>query len=208
MRYRKISNARVRLCCGALLLGLTVFGVGKLSIVLFGDNPNASAIWLANAVALAVLLLKPRTEWWLYLAGLAAGTFALDAQGASIPQSLFLPLCSVIETGIAATLLSYFRVRDIVGSWRAVILFLGFGVCTSTAVSLFAAIGIAGALNATPPQAWHTWWMAHAVGMLVLTPVLMALLRPGRKLDLTPRGIIEFTAIAAALVVAAAAGFG
>src|SRR6185312_10051327 len=30
----------------------------------------------------------------------------------------------------------------------------------------------------------------------------------GRKLDLTPRGIIEFTAIAAALVVAAAAGFG
>ena len=87
---------------------------------------DVAAIWIANGIPLALILLRPRKELWLYAAAAAAGNLAMNLlHGDGLPVSLAFMLCNAGEVVAAALLLRRFGAEDILGSLRSVLLFSG-----------------------------------------------------------------------------------
>jgi signal transduction histidine kinase/DNA-binding response OmpR family regulator/integral membrane sensor domain MASE1 len=184
--------------------GLAVFGAGKIGIDLSGMTAGVAAVWFANAIPLAIMLVRPRREWWPYAAATAIGNLAVNLlHGDGLLLSLGIAGCNVGEVVVAAGLLHRLRAVDILGSLRALLLFFGVGVGLSC--GLAAALGAVFVSHALPMPyltVWPTWWIADAVGMIVVTPALIVLLRGARHVRLTPRAFAEFAVIAAGLAAA------
>jgi PAS domain S-box-containing protein len=193
---------------GAGLLAIVVFCAGLLGLYSSQLSANIVPIWFANAVPLAVLLVRPAREWWLYLAAAAVGIFASYAVGEPVGVSAIgFALCGIAEIVIAAALLTTSRAGDVLGSWRAALLFLGFGVTASTALGSLGAGFVSGAFQVPALEAWHSRWMSHALGMLTLTPVAVSFLRRAERFRFLPAAAAEFALIAAGLSGAAFIGF-
>jgi PAS domain S-box-containing protein len=191
------------------LLAMAVFGSSKLGIELSLATGDVATIWLANAIPLAIILVRPARERLPYLVATAVGAFAAHVLNDGNPLlALAFAACSTTEVAIVAGLLAVSRAEDILGSWRAVLLFLGFGVSTSTALGSLASVMLSGALDTSYLKVWHSRWISDAIGMLIVTPLLVSLLRRDRQFRLSAAAIAEFLVIAAALLVAGAIGFG
>src|SRR5262245_43007502 len=121
---------------GAAMLALAVFATGTLAIDLLRLGDNVAAIWLSNALALAVILQRPPRDWGLYAGATAAGNLAMGLlHGDGWPLLLGIAGCNVGEVMIAATLLRLCRATDILGSLRSLLLFFGLAVGVSTGLS-------------------------------------------------------------------------
>src|SRR5262249_14750263 len=160
------------------------------------------AIWLSNALALAVILQRPPRDWGLYAGATAAGNLAMGLlHGDGWPLSLGIAGCNVGEVMIAATLLRLCRATDILGSLRSLLLFFGLAVGVSTGLSAAAgALLVSSLFSGSYLTVLHTWWIADAVGVIVLTPALTAFCERGRPYALTLSRIAEACAIGAGLV--------
>jgi signal transduction histidine kinase/FixJ family two-component response regulator len=198
------TNSRLSPLPGAVLLGLTVFITGKFGIDLSRLSDNVAAIWLTNAIPLAILLARPRREWWLYAATAAAANLAMNAlHGDGLLLAAGFAICNVGEFLAAAALLHRFRATDILGSLRSLLLFFGLAAVLSTGVAAaLGAVVVSHAVGAPFLKVWSTWWIADAVGMIVATPALAAWFRRDRHFRLTPGAVAEYAAIAAGLATA------
>ena len=197
-------DGRVRALLGALLVGLAVFVTGKISVDLSRLSANVAAVWLANAIPLAILLGRPRREWWRYAVATAIGNLAIYAlRGDGLTLSLSFAACNVAEIVVAATLLHRLRATDILGSLRSLLLFFGLGAGLSCGLAAaLGAVFASHAFQAPYLTIWSTWWIADAVGMIVLTPALVVLSRRNRQVRVMPRAAAEFMVIAAGLATA------
>src|SRR5262245_10117631 len=203
-----LTGRRLSSPLGAALLTAAVFGSGLFCLASSQLSADIVTIWFANAVPLAVMLVRPPREWGVALAAAAIGTFAAYAViGSSGAVALGYALCAVTEIAIAASLLTASRAEDMLGSWRSVLLFLGFGVSASTALGSLGAGIVSSGFQLPDLGAWHTRWLSHAIGMLTFTPVMLALLRRDRQSQLSLLGAIEFSMIVAALLVSSSVGF-
>jgi PAS domain S-box-containing protein len=191
-----------------MFLAATIFCSAAVCLYAWQLSASIAPIWFANAIPLAVMLARPTREWWLYLTATGVGTFAAYAIGHDgvVPPTAYA-ICSVAEVGIAAGLLTASRAGDILGSWRSMLLFLGFGVSISTALGSLGAGIISEAFQLPHLEAWHTRWMAHAIGMLTVTPMLLAMMRSDRRDHLSISAAAEYALIVAALLAAASIGF-
>lgn len=208
MSSRQLSGKRLSAAWCAGLLAIAVLCTGYLGLQASRFSGNIPIIWFANAFPLAIMLATPRRKWWLYLAAAAIGTFAthlIDNQ--SVLHSLGFALCSTIEITAAAALLTASRAEDILGSWRSVLLFLGFAVSGSTALGTLGEAAVSGSLTSLDLAAWHTRWMSEAIGMLTLTPVLVALMHRDRRFGISLLAAAEFVLIAIVLLTATEIGF-
>ena len=189
---------------GAVLLGLTVFVTGKFGVDLSRLSDNVAAIWLTNAIPLAILLARPRREWWLYAAAAGVANLAMNAlHGDGFPLAAGFAVCNVGEFLAAAALLDRFRAVDILSSLRSLLLFFGLAAVLSTGVAAaLGAVVVSHAVGAPFLKVWSTWWIADAVGMIVVTPALAAWFRRDRHFRLTPGAVAEYAAIAAGLATA------
>jgi integral membrane sensor domain MASE1 len=198
------SDGRAPALLRAVLLGLAVFAAGQIGIDLSRLSGNVAAIWFANAIPLAIMLVRPRREWWLLAAATAVGNLAVNLlHGDGLPLSLGFTACNVGEAVIAAGLLRRLRAVAILSSLRALLLFFGLGVGFSC--GLAAALGaalVSRAFAASYLEIWPTWWIADAVGMIVVTPALIALVGRAKPFRLTPWAAAEFAVIAAGLAAA------
>jgi len=193
----------------ASLLAMAVFGSSVLGIALARATADAATIWLANAIPLAIILVRPSRERLPYLMATAVGSFAAHVLTDGNPLlALGFAACGTAEVALAAGLLAASRAEDILGSWRAVLLFLGFGVSTSSALGSLGSVMASGGFDASSLEIWHSRWISDAIGILIATPLLVALLRRDRQFRLSPAAIAEFLVIAAALLAAGAIGFG
>ena len=194
---------------GAIVLAIAVFAAAKLAVDLSRLTENVAAIWIANGIPLAIILLRPRKELWVYVAAAAAGNFGMNlVNGDGLPIALAFTLCNAGEVAVAALLLRRFGADDILGSLRSVLLFLGVG-CGAGPL-LGATVGatiVARAFDAAFLPIWQTWWIADAAGILITTPALVALGRRDRGFRLTAAKGAEFAAIATCLLAATWFGF-
>ncbi len=195
------AGGRGRALLGAALLAFVVFASAKLGVDLSRLSDNVAAIWFANAIALAVMLVQPPRTWWLQAAAVGAGNLAMNLlHGDGMLLSLGFTACNVGEVVVAATLLHLLRATDILGSLRAILLFfvLGVGISTGLAATLGAFV-VSHMFKAPYLTVWPTWWIGDAVGMLIVTPALVVLFRRDLNLRLTPLRTAEFGVIAAGL---------
>ena len=187
----------------AVLLALTVFVTGKVGIDLSRLSDNIAAIWFANAILLAVLLVRSPREWWCHVGAAGTGYLALNLlSGTGVPLAVGFTLCNLSEVVIAAGLLWRLRATDILGSLRSILLFFGLGVGLGAAAgSAIGAAMVSAVFDTSFLRVWHIWWIADAVGMLIVTPALVVPCRRDPTFRLTPLAALEFGMIATGLAV-------
>ena len=148
---------------------------------LFPDTGKVlMAVWPAAGVGLAALLLSPRRLWPAIVAILfASGNLADLIAGRPFLASLGFMATNVLESlGCAWLLLrtcgektTFSRVREILALVAAA-LFVN-------AVTALVGAGTARLASATPFwDFWKTWWIADGLGILLVTPAIVAWVAP------------------------------
>ena len=89
-----------------LLLIFGYLGLALMSLYLSRQGPGVASIWLANALAIAVLFSHPRRHWLVLLPCMALGNLAAELLfGDSLAISLFFTGVNLLEVSLAACLL-------------------------------------------------------------------------------------------------------
>src|SRR3954466_5566904 len=155
-------------------IALLYFVVAKLSLRLAFVNASASSIWPATGVALAALLLLGYRVWPAIFAGaflvniLTAGNFFTSlclATGNTLEALCAAWLVTRLAGGVAA----FDRAQDVFKFAISAV----FSSLISPTIGV-TALTVAGFADWANYQAiFLTWWMADAIGALVVTPLII-----------------------------------
>jgi signal transduction histidine kinase len=173
-----------RLAVSAIAYALSI----KLGGLLVFPPENVSAMWPPSGVALAALLLTRYREWPALLgACFVAGGVAIHPGWSLSLGVAGIAGGNLLEALVGALLLrrlvhfrpSLERVRDVLGL---------VGLATGVSTLLGATMGV-GLMALTREHLdaevfWHTWrvfWTGDAMGVLVMTPLLLTWVRGGWK---------------------------
>jgi integral membrane sensor domain MASE1 len=187
-------------------LGLAALyaGTARLGLTLPAFQSHVTLVWPPSGIALAAVLLLGYRVWpglmlgaalahwspetpWLFVAMTAVGNTAAALLGAYVLRNAI-----AFDTSLG-------RVRDVIG-------FFVFGVALSTMVS--ASIGSVGLLAVGLAEwmdlgrAWRLWWIGEAMGVLMITPVILTW--TCRSAGVPPRRwkVLEAVALVLSLVIA------
>jgi signal transduction histidine kinase len=185
------------------------FLAAKLGLTLATVGVTVTLVWPPSGVAVAAMLLLGRRVW----PGIAIGAFLANATtDAPIAVAWFTAVGNPLEALVAASLLQ--RVSDFDSSLeraRDVLALTILGAIVAPTVG--ATVGVAGlALTGTVPAstiagAWFTWWGGDAMGVLLVTPLILAWVRRPGRVPSTAR-ILEATALVAMTGIAGFLVFG
>jgi len=164
------------------------FAAARLSLLLAVGATNVTSVWPPSGIALAVILLYGyRMGPAIFIGACAANLLTLAGAGLDpvnyIAASIATALGNMLEGLIGAWL-----VRRFVGdgnpfdTMKGLVAFIVGGSVVSTMVS--ASIGVSSyvlAAGETLPLArlWVTWWLGDAVGVLIVSPLVILLKQTG-----------------------------
>lgn len=147
------------------------------------------AVWPANGIAVAVLLLSPRQRWPAILTVVLLTHFITEmVSGRSLVGELGYVLANFIEIFGSAWLIARWNALPVsFNRVSAVVTLLG----AALGVTAFSAVigGASAAYQSGLPfaQMYRSWWIADGLGLLVVTPVLVS------WLDVKPEWIIRWS---------------
>ncbi len=191
----------------ALGLGLAVFALAYVCIELprrFGHN---APIWLANAVVLTALLRNETRRWPLLIACGAVGSLAASLYlKAKVPMALGLVTANIAEYLFCAWALRRTVGRAIdIGRMRDLRFLALFAVIGPLISSLIATIAFGAYGWQHLPMRAASWVLSNSLGLMSVTPCLLALSQARDLLAERPAtrgGWLALTALnAAALLV-------
>lgn len=172
------------------------------------DGARIAAVWLPNAVALAVLLRARHPREPLLLVAMWLGNAAAaHVVGDSPVKAITLASCNVIEIVIALILtkracgprIDMARIDHI----GAIVVAAGLA---APAVSATLATLTLGLEDRLAPSIWADWFTAHALAMMLVAPIALVLLgaitRPRRVIAGTPGEWAVQMALSAAVTAA------
>ncbi|MFJ4355103.1 MASE1 domain-containing protein [Streptomyces massasporeus] len=180
-RPRRDVRVALEICAVAGLY----YGAAELGLLQQLVRGQVTPLWPPSGIALASLLLLGPRVW----PGIALGAFLVNVTlGPSLPAVLAIaagntlaPVCSYILLRRAGFRNELNRLRDALA-----LIFLGAftGMLVSATVGS-GTLALTGVLDADDfASTWSVWWTGDAMGVLVVTPVLL-LLRSARW----PRGV-------------------
>jgi two-component system, sensor histidine kinase len=200
----------IRTVLAAIVVGTAFGALAHASIALTRDGGPIGAVWLPNALALAGLLRLVAAREPLLLGAMWLGNaFAAYVAGDSALTAATLASCNLLEIAIALIL-----IRRLCGPRAQVeridhlARMLACAGLAAPAVSATLATLVLGLEGELSPALWGGWFIAHALGMVVLTPVALILLdamaSPRRP---NPRELAEWAALTLAGAATTAAVF-
>ncbi|MEU6086552.1 MASE1 domain-containing protein [Streptomyces sp. NPDC047085] len=171
-RLRRGGVAVLEICVVAALY----FGSAKLGLLQQLVRGQVTPLWPPSGIAVASLLLRGPRVW----PGIALGAFLVNLPlGPSLPAVLTImagntlaPVCSYALLRRAGFRNELDRLRD---ALALIFLgaFTGMLVSATTGTSTLALAGVLSAGDFWPT--WSVWWTGDAMGVLVVTPVLLVL---------------------------------
>ena len=180
MVKRLLNSLSPKNLASLVLLTLIYFVVEKLGMRLAFIHPLVTPIWLPSGIALAASILYGYRVW----PAIFVGSFLSHAT-TSVP-SFLIPVGVTLEGLAGAYLVNKFaRGAKAFDTARGVFLFVLVGcVCAplispTIGVSEFYLVGhvrLAGL-----GLVWLTWWLAHVIGILLVAPFLILLLRASHR---------------------------
>ena len=160
-----------------LAYGLVSYAVTKASG--FDDSPG-NVFWPGAGITLGMLVVRPRSEWPVLLAGVFVAESAVDwtlYQDAKVIA--IWGAANVIEPLVGALLLTRGGRRPQLDNAVAVLRFLTLAVVAGPVVGT--SIGAVGTMIGYHSAFWPTWprwWVGDAIGVLVIAPALFTPRRP------------------------------
>ena len=159
-----------------IIVAIAYWVAVRLGLLLVAHPEGIASIWPASGLALAILLLSPKSQW----AKLLAIIFITNAtgnwvSGNSFPVSLGFALANMLEPFLGAYTLTYFFKSNISFS-RTVEIFALLGVATlcNGVTALIGAAAPALAFNSPYFSTWRLWLASDGLGIILITPVLVA----------------------------------
>ena len=158
------------------MAGLAYLLLAHISLYLVYPFGSIATIWPPSGLALGLVLVsKPGRRGKLLLSLLAANLVANFISGNSLAISLGFAVANSFETLLCALLLNWqFSLsiplnQIILGIFQVLTVSLGLAIAAGVGAG-FAAL----ALHANFWNAWLTWWIADGVGIMVITPFVLA----------------------------------
>lgn len=157
-----------------LVIATAYYWVAKLTIIMPDLGLGASSMWLAAGIAQAALILRGRFFW----PGVALGALWFSRSlGYTIVEALGLTFGMTIQSLAGATFLQQVQFRPALERLQDV---MGFTLlCAGLATLINATLGTINTyfhqLSPDPNmlKVWWMWWLADAIGILIVTPVLL-----------------------------------
>ncbi|WP_336109788.1 MASE1 domain-containing protein [Streptomyces sp. PTD9-10] len=152
------------------------FGAAKVGLLQQLVRGQVTPLWPPSGIAVASLLLRGPRVW----PGIALGAFLVNFPlGPSLPAVLAIVVGNTLAPLCSCWLLHRAGFRKELDSFRDALALIFLGAFTGMLVSATTGTGtlvLAGVL--TPSDFWPTWsvwWTGDAMGVLVVTPVLLVL---------------------------------
>ncbi|HEX7852667.1 MAG TPA: diguanylate cyclase [Sphingobium sp.] len=167
--------SRFRAPCVA---GVLYFALSVAAILLTSREPGISAIWPANALLLAMILLRPREQWWsIILAGGIGNVVGNCVIHGSSFSGLFFAAANMAEVLIAAWATNFTVSREEpTSNVRTMVRFtLWAGIIGPAAAATIGAAGFYLYFDKPFFQSFLTWFLADALGLMTFTPFFYAL---------------------------------
>jgi PAS domain S-box-containing protein len=161
------------LLCAAL--AAVYFATGRMGLAMAVGSPFATPVWPPSGIALAAMLLSRRRLWPGVFVGAASVNFSMGlpimpALGIGVGNTLAAVTGAVLIGRFAHLRPSISRLQDAVG----LILIGAILGSLIAAVAGTASISASGRLRAADlPGVLGTWWLGDAIGVMVVTPVLL-----------------------------------
>ena len=166
-------------CLRSALTVAGLFGLAAwLGIELTRETGRVALIWVANGGLIAIILSSPRSRWPTYFAAsFVANVFANLATGDSLLISSALSFANSTEVIIAVLLMRRrFTTMPDLTSWSTLFRFALFGALLAPLTSaLIAAVFLAFSENADFYAVLQRWFLADALGIIIVTPLVLAI---------------------------------
>ncbi|MEO8141480.1 MAG: PAS domain S-box protein, partial [Sphingomicrobium sp.] len=183
-----------------ILAGLVMFLLASAGIELTRESDRIASVWLANGAVLAVIICARRREWpSLGLFALAGNIAANLAVGDTLLHAALLSLCNLIEIGLMLALLGPGFGRRLFDNPQSIFRFALFAGVAPIVSGGLAAVILAPALDGATARLFGQWYLADALGLLMVTPLVLAWTQRW-TLPSNPRSILEPAALMLATV--------
>lgn len=161
------------------LAGLTYFGLAWAMIGLTAKGAGVATIWPGNAVLLAMVLHRPRNQWWSLLSAAFVGNALANVltRGSVLGPFLF-GIANMGEVLIVALAVHRAVDRDSLLQRTPIMLrfLLWAGLIAPLASGLCGAFTVWALFDQPFWLGLLTWYLADALGMLVFAPFMFALI--------------------------------
>lgn len=199
-RLRRGAAAALEIC----VVAAVYYGSAKLGLLQQLVRGQVTPLWPPTGIALASLLLRGPRVWpgialGALLANVTLGPSPL-AVLAIVAGNTLAPVCSYVLLRRTGFRIELARLRDVLA-----LIFLGAftGMLVSATIGS-GTLALAGVLSAGEFwPTWSVWWTGDAMGVLVVTPVLLVL-RSARL----PKGVPPSRWVEGFLLLAATVGVG
>ncbi len=186
-----------------LAVGFGYFTGSYGSHLLALDTDEVAFFWPSGAILLAALLLGKRDQWPVYaVVSLICGMAADLLSGAQFGSPALVTPLNVLEVVGVAMLLKQWDPRGpSFTTLTGIIKFIGAVACGAAFTAIVGAAAVDQLAGADFLSRWLTWFAADALGMLLVTPLIVTLLnlREGRQeapARLRAEGVWLFGAVA------------
>ena len=174
------ASPMMRLVAATAALASVYFLVAVLTASVIGDS-GLAVLWPASGVYLGVMLVAPRHMWSALACGAWIGSLAAYLHaGSSLEVSVAFAVPSSAEGLLGALLVERIAGKRFTlrGLHDLFALVLGGAVAASALVGLSAGAVAAQTLDVSFGESWLRWWSADALGVIAVTPIITAPLRP------------------------------
>jgi len=179
-----LASARIATLGGAFAIALVYFLAAQVGLAFLATPSDVAVFWPASGIAVGVLVAAGRRAGVALVVGVVVGTIAANlTSDRSLLTSVLKGFCNAGESVVMAWLLDrWFGQPFAFNDLRRV---GGFFVAAVVAAATSATGGalIMTTFHASAPfwNAWSTWFLADAIGIVVVAPLLIELCRLRRE---------------------------
>lgn len=172
-------NALMESSIKATIVGILYFLGAWVGVNQTITPDGIAVIWPANAVILTALLLTQPREWPLIAVAILVAECIADLPLFPLWAAIGFGLINLLEAVLAASLIRRFAGSDFrFETLRHLTIFLLAAPLLASAVAAILGASIYELLDRTENTFlafWKLWWMGDALGLLLLTPLLVSL---------------------------------
>lgn len=194
----------------AAMVGLAVYLLALLGMLLQHETLYISSLWPANAVAIALLLGRPKRDWPLGLVATLTANLLLNLTIENGPWSTAgYSMVNLFEVAVGVLLVARFAGRPVTFSGlRQTTCFIFCAGLLVPALTAFPGAALGEVLYGTDYwMAWRCWWVADSISVMIFAPLVISAPAGVRRLLANPREGLEALGLLLATLLVTVATF-